>query len=1029
MMPLRLELRGFTSFRDETVVDFTGRRLFAISGPTGAGKSSLLDAITWALYGEAPRVGRATRQLLAHGTRSMAVRFDFEAHGERYRVARQFRASGSSAAVEQAPSASSHVPGHAGARLERQRPDGEWEPLEDRAREVTAHVTRLLGLDFTTFTKTVLLPQGAFDEFLRGDEPQRREILSRLLGLGRYEEAGRFARQRAAEAAAAARTLREQIERLDAATPQAVAALEQEYADLTARLVALAERGDLLESLERAARDSAAAADAAARSGLASAAAERDVLVAREACVAADRERAVAEASHVRLRSDRDGLGYDEQEHRRLEGEVALLDQRAAASEAVDRARSGLDVSEAASESAAADAAVAATEAARAGDAADVTAMRLDAARCALAVAAADARATERLLLSRAAEADAARFTAEAAVAAAEEARWALSALADRIAERSAAVRSAETEQQAAAAWRSTCAEAATEAITRVAAAEADHTASADELDQVRRENAAATLRDALRPGDPCPVCGEPVTEIELRPAPALGAARGTLERARIALDVALRERNAADAALAAAAAQSDRAWISLEGGISALAVARDDALQAGADPDDISTALDHAAAAIEAEREHGGSAVSARDAAAGTARDLALLCAGIGEELVIGDNAAPGEPEAVRLALEGASAEQRDAGSAAVAARDVARSAGESARAAAGRAEGAAERCALADAALEGALERLVSLGGDGEAHAGLRDVLATIVGLAARHREIEAALHKADRALAAALATRDAAGAALERAESAAARMADDEMRVQATAGDSARRFVSAWLLVCDEREALTSRVPGLLDEYRAEHSECVREHAASEQRLGAAREAVALARSMDADASAHDGRAELAGMLDHELRRNRFIAFVQREAMQSLAAVAAERLESLSSGRYRLLAEGDAFSVVDRLNGDERRSVRTLSGGETFLASLALALALSERLPELAGRGGVMSLESLFVDEGFGSLDDEALDTAIGGLEALAAGRRIVGVISHVPEVAERIGDCIEVVRSGAVSTVRDLRRAES
>ena len=90
-----------------------------------------------------------------------------------------------------------------------------------------------------------------------------------------------------------------------------------------------------------------------------------------------------------------------------------------------------------------------------------------------------------------------------------------------------------------------------------------------------------------------------------------------------------------------------------------------------------------------------------------------------------------------------------------------------------------------------------------------------------------------------------------------------------------------------------------------------------------------------------------------------------------MQLLAADAAVRLLQLSGGRYRLAAEGDAFAVIDGLNGDERRSVKTLSGGETFLASLALALALSERLPEIAGRGGAMSLESLFLDEGFGSL----------------------------------------------------------
>jgi exonuclease SbcC len=193
---------------------------------------------------------------------------------------------------------------------------------------------------------------------------------------------------------------------------------------------------------------------------------------------------------------------------------------------------------------------------------------------------------------------------------------------------------------------------------------------------------------------------------------------------------------------------------------------------------------------------------------------------------------------------------------------------------------------------------------------------------------------------------------------------------------------------------------------------------------ERLETAQRERVEAERLRSESAASAQRADVAGELEQELHRNRFVAYVQREAMQILAVEAGERMEQLSRGRYRMRADGDEFVVVDRFNGDEQRSVKTLSGGETFLASLALALALAERLPQLAGHGGALSLESLFLDEGFGTLDADALDVAIEALELLASGDRMIGVISHVPLIAERLPDRIEVVKAGATSTVRCL-----
>jgi exonuclease SbcC len=163
-----------------------------------------------------------------------------------------------------------------------------------------------------------------------------------------------------------------------------------------------------------------------------------------------------------------------------------------------------------------------------------------------------------------------------------------------------------------------------------------------------------------------------------------------------------------------------------------------------------------------------------------------------------------------------------------------------------------------------------------------------------------------------------------------------------------------------------------------------------------------------------------ATLLRSLAEELRADRLITFLQSEALELLATAGSERLLFLSQGRYRMVFEDDEFSVEDRLNGDERRSVRTLSGGETFLASLALALALSEQHRSLAVTDRA-PLESLFIDEGFGSLDPESLEIATEALGQLGGEDRMVGVVTHVRELAERMPVRIDVRKEGRTSTI--------
>jgi exonuclease SbcC len=168
-------------------------------------------------------------------------------------------------------------------------------------------------------------------------------------------------------------------------------------------------------------------------------------------------------------------------------------------------------------------------------------------------------------------------------------------------------------------------------------------------------------------------------------------------------------------------------------------------------------------------------------------------------------------------------------------------------------------------------------------------------------------------------------------------------------------------------------------------------------------------------------HRQEGEVASTLARSLQSNQFIAFIQQEAFHRLAADGTRHLNALSSERYAFASEGDDFVIIDHWNADEPRPVTTLSGGETFLASVALALALAEGLAGLSHGHARFALDSLFLDEGFGTLDSETLDVVLQGVETLSMGDRLVGIVSHIPELAERMPSRIHVRKSVGGSTI--------
>lgn len=161
------------------------------------------------------------------------------------------------------------------------------------------------------------------------------------------------------------------------------------------------------------------------------------------------------------------------------------------------------------------------------------------------------------------------------------------------------------------------------------------------------------------------------------------------------------------------------------------------------------------------------------------------------------------------------------------------------------------------------------------------------------------------------------------------------------------------------------------------------------------------------------------QVAELLATHLRSQRFPRWLAGAALDILVAAASESLLELSGGQFSLTHDDKEFAVIDHADAESQRSVRTLSGGETFQASLALALALSGEFSSLSSAAS--SLDSIFLDEGFGTLDADSLETVAETLERLAQGDRMVGVVTHVASLAERIPTRFLVSRNSRTSSV--------
>ncbi|MFV0131015.1 AAA family ATPase [Streptomyces sp. HMX112] len=1079
----RLDITGFGPFGTPQRVDFDALSragLFLLHGPTGAGKTSVLDAVCYALYGAVPG---------ARQSPGASLRSDHAAPGTPTEVALELTVAGRRLEITRRPAqprpkkrGTGHTTEKAQSWLrEYDTATGTWRGLSTSHQEIGEEITQLLGMSREQFCQVVLLPQGDFARFLRADAEARGRLLGRLFDTRRFAAV----EERLAELRRAAeQRVREGDERLLALAHRMAQAAGGAAGDWPAPDGRPGEPGLARSVLAWAAVARSGAREALDIAGSALAAAEERQAAARHALDTerdlAARQRRHADARRRAAELDAGRAEHDERQARlerahraeRVAGPLSLREDAArehrAASGARDRAMAALPA-----------------------ELADADAGRLSALerrlRQDLGELAAARRAELRGAAIRLEREDLERQERADEEALQEAAEWLAGweatrrALTDRVEAAQEAATRAEhlagrldpaRRRLAAARRRDTLAGEVSAAESRLATAR-ERANSAHEtwldLRERRLRGIAAELAAQLAAGLPCAVCGSPD-----HPAPARAedghVDPGTEEAAYEAHTRADEARTRAERELAVvreALAAARSAAMDPAGPDAALvgAAAPPAAPPAGptagvapagttaGHPEPPSPAGPGAAPAglpaqsgPRAETPTGtraGAGLAGFPAQAGpprpdqadgpSAAELAVLVERLEREHTEAHRLAAGT-HAAREALVRAEREYEER--LAVQRRAERRAAARtSQREALDREQAAldAELARVRDGATGTVADHAARLERRIAALAEAADAVRAVEATARRLKEADGRL--TDAAFHAGFGTPDAAAAAL---------LADDRRRELQRLLDDWRAEAAAVAdrLAEPETRAAAACPPADPDTALAVHGAAERALREAATALSAHRErydelarlsrrAAAEVRGLGPLREEYDRVARLAGLTagtsaDNE-RRMRLESYVLAARLEQVAAAATVRLQRMSSGRYTLVhsdarsggkRSGLGLHVVDAWTGSERDTA-TLSGGETFFASLALALGLADVVTDEAG--GVR-LDTLFIDEGFGSLDDQTLDEVLDVLDSLRERDRSVGIVSHVPDLRRRVPVQLEVVKERGGSAVR-------
>ncbi|MDR1352865.1 MAG: AAA family ATPase [Treponema sp.] len=1074
MKPVLLTMQNFGPFAGREVVDFDALDdIFLITGKTGSGKTSIFDALCFALYGKVPG---------SRGDHLARLKSDYTQEGDECVVSLEFLAGEKRYRVERSPKREKRKQREKGpdefAALYEIRRDGTV-PLNTKKAETDENIRSLIGLDAEEFFKIVLLPQGEFAEFLKQNTAKRREVLGKLFPIetaARIKDlAAEKANQLNAETREAAKTLEEITRRvsfdtLDGLREQAEAEL-REAREKTRALAGKAEklknalairqseasvRGRLLEAEEKAARNGEEAGIIAEKEK------RRELL--REALPLSGLLNGEAEKKAALLESEaalKEALEEKEEAGRAL----AVAEDRAKETPALEaETRELRERRPAVAEMLAEEEKLARTGKEKEALRVKTEALSLETGRFGELLAETE-NEIQRLET-------AARKTDEIELHL-EGARAVMERLRDlkKIAAEGEFSLAAEKEAgEAAEKLRGECEELS----RRVPVLEEELARLRQEKERHERGDLAAHLAVELRRGEPCPVCGSLEHPV---PAPAPAPLFGAGER------IASLEGAARDGRSGLAEKSAEQKGREQE---QRRAAAKARELLAAA------AGLKGEIASCEAEREAGGAYSDTTQEKEGTGTALRLFAGAADrlpsqaetEELLKAQvqlvNSLLAKQKAVRQAAgrlaelrreqdsrrkESAEKEKELAAlgeklknlsaTASETRQKHERVLEEARRALAGtQAGGAVQQRSAADilAAIDRRLaeaEEAIRRNRDGREKAGH-----TFAAAAAREESLEnrrAEARKQYREAAEALETA-LASSPFENTEALRGALAD-------AAGEAAlEEEINRWK---EERSWLASLKAELLrsldvvqadlrslgeaseipeiEEIRRELSElAIDQEKAEEERDRASGKIAALEQDAQLLRETSERYEELRQKsrrytaLSKDLRgdnpkKRPFDAWLLGRYLEEVAAFATRRLERMSEGRYSLLLDsggekgrawtGLDLAVFDAYTG-KCRPCATLSGGESFMASISLALGLAD---SIQNRSGGVRLDAVFIDEGFGSLDDATLDLAMTVLDELRA-HRMVGLISHVADMRSRISSRIEVIKSGSGSRIR-------